>query len=69
MQINLTQNNLIFKKKKKKRSDSVLWQKSLHQHSEMQGNSINTPPKTLINQRLQTDLGRSVGVTPATKLV
>ena len=28
-----------------------------------------TPPKTSITQRLQTDLGRSVGVTIATKLV
>ena len=28
-----------------------------------------TPPKTLITQQFQTDLGRSVGVTTATQLV
>ena len=34
-----------------------------------QRDNIKTPPKTLITQRLRTDLGRSVGVTAVTLLV
>ena len=32
-------------------------------------NNTKTPPKTSITQRLQTDLGRSVGVTTVIQLV
>ena len=32
-------------------------------------NTTKTPPKTSITQRLQTDLGRSVGVTTAIQLM
>ena len=34
-----------------------------------QRDNTQMPPKTSITQRLQTDLGRSVGVTIATQLV
>ena len=34
-----------------------------------QRDNTNTPPKTSITQRLQTDLGRSVRVTMAIQLV
>ena len=34
-----------------------------------QRDNTKTPPKTSITQRSRTDLGRSVGVTTATKLV
>ena len=34
-----------------------------------QRDNTQTPPKTPISQRLQTDLGRSVGVRIATQLV
>ena len=34
-----------------------------------QRDNTQAPPKTLITQRLRTDLGRSVGVTTATQLV
>ena len=37
--------------------------------SKMQRENTKTPPKTSITQRLRTDLGRSVWVTIATKLV
>ena len=37
--------------------------------SKKQRDNIKTPPKTLITQRLRTDLGRSVGVTAVTPLV
>ena len=37
--------------------------------SKKQRDNIKTPPKTWITQRLQTDLGRSVGVTAVTPLV
>ena len=37
--------------------------------SKKQRDNTKTPPKTLITQRLRTDLGRSVGVTIATQLV
>ena len=57
--------------RKRKRSDSVLWQKPLHQQKSPKSNTTtqNTPPKTSITQRLRTDLGRSVGVTAVTPLV
>ena len=58
-------------KKKRKRSDSVLWQKPLHQQKCQKGKvtTQTTPQKSSIKQRLRTDLGRSVGVTTATQLV
>ena len=58
-------------KRKRKRSDSVLWQKPLHRQKNPKNNvtTQRTPPKTSITQRLRTDLGRSVGVTIATQLV
>ena len=58
-------------KRKRKRSDSVLWQKPLHQQKCQKGKvtTQTTPQKSSIKQRLQTDLGRSVGVTKATQLV
>ena len=58
-------------KRKRKRSDSILWQKPQHQQnkSKKQRDNTKTPPKTSITQRLRTDLGRSVGVTTATQLV
>ena len=57
--------------RKRKRSDSVLWQKPLHQQKFQNGKvtSKSTSQKILITQRLRTDLGRSVWVTPATQLV
>ena len=56
--------------RKKKKSDSVLWQTPLHQQKCQKGNitTQTTPQKSLITQRLRTDLGQSVGVTTATKL-
>ena len=57
--------------RKRKRSDSVLWQKPLHQQK-CQKDKVTTqttPQKSSIKQRLRTDLGRSVGVTTATQLV
>ena len=58
-------------KRKRKRSDSVLWQKPLHQQKCQKGKvtTQTTPQKSSIKQRLRTDLGRSVGVTKATQLV
>ena len=60
-----------FQKRKRKRSDSVLWQKPLHQQKCQKGKvtTQTTPQKSSIKQRLRTDLGRSVGVTTATQLV
>ena len=60
-----------FTKRKRKRSDSVLWQKPLHQQKCQKGKvtTQTTPQKSSIKQRLRTDLGRSVGVTKATQLV
>ena len=62
--------NLVIKsksviKRKRKRSDSVLWQKPLHQQKCQKGKvtTQTTPQKSSIKQRLRTDLGRSVGVT------
>ena len=59
------------KKRKKKRSDSVLWQKPLHRQKNPKSNVTTQKrhQKTLITQRLRTDLGRSVGVMKATQLV
>ena len=59
------------RKRKRKRSDSVLWQKPLHQQKCQKGKvtTQTTPQKSSIKQRLRTDLGRSVGVTIATQLV
>ena len=61
----------ILVKRKRKRSDSVLWQKPLHQQKCQKGKvtTQTTPQKSSIKQRLRTDLGRSVGVTKATQLV
>ena len=58
-------------RRKRKRSDSVLWQKPLHQQKCQKGKvtTQTTPQKSSITQRLRTDLGRSVGVTTATQLV
>ena len=51
-------------KRKRRRSDSVLWQKPLCQQKLRKPmDNTKTPPKTSITQRLRTDLGRSVGVT------
>ena len=64
-------NTKITSKRKRKRSDSVLWQKPLHQQKCQKGKvtTQTTPQKSSIKQRLRTDLGRSVGVTTATQLV
>ena len=53
--------------RKRKISDSVLWQKPLHRQKnpKKQRDNTKTPPKPSITQRLRTDLGRSVGVTIA----
>ena len=55
-------------KRKRKRSDPVLWQKPLHQQKCRKGKvtTQTTPQKSSTKQRLRTDLGRSVGVTKAT---
>ena len=58
-------------KRKRKRSDSVLWPKPIHQQ-ENPKNNVTTqkkPPRTSITRRLRTDLGGSVGVTTSTKLL
>ena len=62
---------IYYKKKKRKRSDSILWQKPLHQQKCQKGKVTTqpTPQKSSIKPRLRTDLGRSVGVTTATQLV
>ena len=58
-------------KRKRKRSDPVLWQKppTPTEQSKKQRDNIKTPPKTLITELLRTDLGRSVGVTAVTQLM
>ena len=63
--------SILLTKRKRKRSDSVLWQKPLHQQKCQKGKvtTQTTPQKSSIKQRLRTDLGRSVGVTTATQLV
>ena len=49
----------------RRRSDSVLWQKPLYQQKIRKSiDNTKTKPKSLITQRLRTDLGRSIGVTP-----
>ena len=57
--------------RKRTKSDSVLWQKPIHQQKCHKGKvtTQTTPQKCPITQRLLTDLERSVGVTTATKLV
>ena len=47
---------------KRRRSDSVLWQKPLHPRKCQKGKLTTqaTPQKSSIKQRLRTDLGRSV---------
>ena len=54
-------------KRKRKRADSVIWQKPPHQQKCQKGKvtTQTTPQKS----SLRTDLGRSVGVTTATQLV
>ena len=53
-----------FLKRKRRRSDPVLWQNPLYQQKiRKPKDNTQTPPKTSITQRLRTDLGRSVGVT------
>ena len=58
-------------KRKRKRSDSVIWQKPLHQQICQKGQMTTqtTPQKSSITERLRTGWGRSVGVTMATQLV
>ena len=53
--------SIINGKRKRKRSDSVLWQKPLHQQKCQKGKvtTQTTPQKSSIKQRLRTDLGRS----------
>ena len=67
----LIQTSVCYTKRKRKRSDSVIWQKPLHQQKCQKGKvtTQTTPQKSSIKQRLRTDLGRSVGVTTATQLV
>ena len=70
--INHLKSDLINNMRKRKRSDSVLWQETptpTTETSKKQRDNMKTPPKTLITQLLQTDLGRSVGVTAVTQLV
>ena len=53
-----------YSKRKRRRSDPVLWQNPLYQQKiRKPKDNTQTPPKTSITQRLRTDLGRSVGVT------
>ena len=61
----LSKKNLVFGiKRKRRRSDPVLWQNPLYQQKiRKPKDNTQTPPKTSITQRLRTDLGRSVGVT------
>ena len=55
--------------RKRKRSDSVLWQKPLHQQKCQKGKvtTQTMPQKSSITQRLRTNLGRSVEVITATQ--
>ena len=51
-------------------SDTVLWQKPLHQHPYPKSNvTTQTPSKSSIASRSRTDLGPSVEVTSSTRLV
>ena len=55
---------ILEKKRKRRRSDPVLWQNPLYQQKiRKPKDNTQTQPKTSITQRLRTDLGRSVGVT------
>ena len=67
----ISRNPFLDIKRKRKRSDSDLWQTPLHQQKFQKGKvtTQTTPQKSSIIQRLWTELGRSVGVTTATKLV
>ena len=58
----------IYNSRKRKRPDSVLWQKPIHQQKCQKGKvtTQTTPQKSSITQRLWTDVGRSVVVTTAT---
>ena len=58
-------------KTKRRRSDTVLWQKPLHQQKCPKGKvtTQTTLQKSSIKQQLRTDFGRSVGVTTAPQLV
>ena len=52
------------KRRKRKRSDPVLWQNPPYQQKiRKPKDNTQTPPKTSITQRLRTDLGRSVRVS------
>ena len=56
-------NEHLIAKRKRRRSDPVLWQNPLYQQKiRKPKDNTQTPPKTSITQRLRTDLGRSVGV-------
>ena len=63
--------NRLHMKTKRRRSDSVLWQKPLHPRKCQKGKvtTQTTPQNSSIKPWLPTDLGRSVGVITATKLV
>ena len=56
---------------KRKRSDSVQWQKPIYQQKCQTGKVTiqKTPWKCSITQRLRTDLGQSIEVATTTKLV
>ena len=62
---------LSFVERNRKRSDSVLWHKSIHTQKNLKKQRDNTQTlrKHSITQRLWTDIGRSVGITMATKLL
>ena len=56
-------------KRKRTRSDSVLWRKPLYQQNiEQPIDNTKTPPQTSITLWLRTELGRSVGVTAASSI-
>ena len=57
--------------RRRKRSDSVLWQKPLHLLKNPKGKvtTQKTPSKTSLTQRLRTDLGRSFRVPTVTLFV
>ena len=62
--------DLLSHERNRTQSDTVLRQKpTLTEMSRRQSDNTNTPPKSSITQRLQADLGRSVGVTTPTQLV
>ena len=56
---------------KRKKSDSVLWQKPFHpqKESKTECDNTKTPTKISITKWLRTDLGRPVGVSIVTQLV